>query len=149
MLSVDVVWKHQQIDQFPGSKHTSHYPPLTPAIMPSRSNPNTPSALKRKTASVLKSKRRNTQRLAQNRITKPTPRTSQAIRKAAAPSKKKAHKLERKIGYARKRKMEEELGEVEMRDIENEGKNMRDKKTKEGTTEKGDETVKMDLDVGS
>ncbi|MCJ1281887.1 hypothetical protein MMC26_001210 [Xylographa opegraphella] len=31
--------------------------------MPSRSNPNTPSALKKKSAAVLKSKRKNTQRI--------------------------------------------------------------------------------------
>ena len=84
--------------------------------MPSRSNPNTPTALKRKTARTLKSKRQQIQRLAQNKITKPTPRTSQAIRRAAPLSKKKARKVEKKIGYARKRAMEE-AGEVEMKDV--------------------------------
>lgn len=84
--------------------------------MPSRSNPNTPTAQKRKTARTLKTKRQHTQRLAQNKITKPTPRTSQAIRKAAPLSRKKAKKIERKIGYARKRAMEE-AGEVEMKDV--------------------------------
>lgn len=84
--------------------------------MPSRSNPNTPTAQKRKTARTLKNKRQHTQRLAHNKITKPTPRTSQAIRKAAPLSRKKAKKIEKKIGYAKKRAMEE-AGEVEMKDV--------------------------------
>ena len=84
--------------------------------MPSRSNPNTPTSLKPKTARTLKSKRQQTQRLAKNKITKPTPRTSQAIRKAAPLSRKKAKKVEKKVGYARKRAMEA-VGEVEMKDV--------------------------------
>lgn len=51
----------------------------------------------------------------------------------------------KKIGFARKRKLEEELGEVEMRDMEKEGRNMREKK-KEGTGINGDEELKMDVD---
>ncbi|KAG7006316.1 hypothetical protein G7Y79_00015g039060 [Physcia stellaris] len=112
--------------------------------MPSRSNPNTPTSQKRKTASVLKSKRRNTQRLAHNKITKPTPRTSQAIRRAAPLSRKKARKVEKKVGFAKKRKLEEEMGEVAMKDVENEGKNMREKKESAGA--KGDEQMGMDVD---
>lgn len=112
--------------------------------MPSRSNPNTPSSQKRKAASALKSKRRHTQRLAHNKITKPTPRTSQAIRKAAPLSKKKARKVEKKINFARKKHLEEELGEVEMRDVEKEGKNMREKKENAG--EQGDDEMRMDVD---
>lgn len=88
-----------------------------PTIMPSRSNPNTPTSLKPKSARTLKSKRQQTQRLANNKITKPTtPRTSQAIRKAAPLSRKKARKVEKKIGYAKKRAMED-AGEVEMKDV--------------------------------
>jgi hypothetical protein len=87
--------------------------------MPSRSNPNTPSSLKRKTARTLKTKRQTTQ---QNKISKPKPRTSQAIRRAAAPSQKKARKLERKAGFAKKRMMVE-MGEVEMKDVIGEKKN--------------------------
>ena len=112
--------------------------------MPSRSNPNTPSSQKRKTAATIKSKRRNTQRLARNKITKPTPRTSQAIRRAAPLSNKKARKVGKKIGFARKRKLEEELGEVEMKDVEKEGRNMREKK--EGTAARDDGETKMDVD---
>ena len=83
--------------------------------MPSLSNPNTPSSRKPKGARVLKSKRQHSQRLASNKITKPTPHTSQAIRKAAPLSRKKARKLDKKIGFAKKRAMEE-TGEVEMKD---------------------------------
>lgn len=110
--------------------------------MPSRSNPNTPTSQKRKTASVLKSKRRNTQRIAHNRVTKPTPHTSQAIRRAAPLSNKKARKVGRKIGFAKKRKLEE-MGEVEMKDVEKEGRNMREKKSLDA---KGDGGTKMDVD---
>ena len=109
--------------------------------MPSRSNPNTPTSQKRKTARTLKSKRQQIQRLAKTKITKPTPHTSQAIRKAAPLSKKKARKMEKKIGYARKRAMEE-AGEVEMKDVADfDGKGEKpDKQVREG---KGD----MDMDV--
>ena len=110
--------------------------------MPSRSNPDTPTSQKRKTARTLKSKRQQTQRLAKAKITKPTPHTSQAIRKAAPLSKKKARKMEKKIGYARKRAMEE-AGEVEMKDVADfDGKGEKpDKQVREG---KGD--VDMDID---
>ena len=111
--------------------------------MPSRSNPNTRSRDKPKTAAVLKSKRRNTQRLARNKVAKPTPRTSQAIRRAAPLSNKKARKVEKKLGFARKRRLEE-MGEVEMRDVEKEGKNMRDKK--DTAVKNGDQAAKMDVD---
>ena len=85
--------------------------------MPSRSNPNTPRSLRPKTAGTIRSKRQNIQRTARNKITKPAPRTSQAIRKAAPLSRKKARKLDKKIGYAKQRAMEE-TGEVEMKDVE-------------------------------
>ncbi len=85
--------------------------------MPSRSNPNTPSSLRPKTARTIRSKRQNTQRIARNKITKPAPRTSQAIRKAAPLSRKKARKLDKRIGYAKQRAMEK-TGEVEMKDVE-------------------------------
>ena len=115
--------------------------------MPSRSNPNTPSSAKRKTASVLKAKRRNTQRLASQKVTKPTPRTSQAIRRAAPHSRKKTRKIEKKIGFARKRKLEE-MGEVEMRDVEKEGRNMREKMD-DGDGKGAHESTKMDVDDGA
>ena len=99
--------------------------------MPSRSNPNTPSSRKPKTARVLKSKRQHTQRLAANKITKPTARTSQALRQSAPISNKKARKLEKKIGYAKKRAMEE-AREVEMKDID-------DVKRSKNAVEKGTE----------
>ena len=89
--------------------------------MPSRSNPNTPSSLKRKVASNVKSKRQHSQRLAHNKVTKPTPRTSQALRQSAPLSKKKARKIEKKVGFAKRRKMEA-MGEVEMRDVDAVGK---------------------------
>ena len=109
--------------------------------MPSRSNPNTPTSQKPKTARVLKSKRRNTQRLTRNKITKPTPRTSQAIRQTAPLSKKKARKVDKKIGYAKKRAMEE-AGEVEMKDVEyvEKGKKM---EKQDGAI---DEEAKMEVD---
>lgn len=110
--------------------------------MPSRSNPNTPTSQKRKIARTLKTKRQQTQRLAKTKISKPTPHTSQAIRKAAPLSKKKARKLEKKIGYARKRAMEE-AGEVEMKDIADfDGKGGKsDEQLKEG---KGDADMEVD-----
>ncbi|KAL8696667.1 MAG: hypothetical protein Q9224_002676 [Gallowayella concinna] len=89
--------------------------------MPSRSNPNVPTKIKRKTASVLKSKRKNNQRLARNKISKPsTPRTSQALRQAAPLSGKKARKLMKKAGHDRQRKdLEQYLeAEVEMKDLD-------------------------------
>ena len=105
---------------------TSHKPAIT---MPSRSNPNTPSSSKRKTAHTLKTKRQNTQRLTCNKITKPTATTSQALRRAAPLSKKKARKLERNANFARKRKMVK-MREVEMKDVDAVGK-------KKGKTEEG------------
>ncbi len=109
--------------------------------MPSRSNPNTPSSRKPKTARTLKSKRQNTQRLAANKITKPTPRTSQAIRKAAPLSRKKARKVDKKIGYAKKREMQE-AGEVIMKDVDDMKRGRGDKK--QDLAE--DAAAKMDVD---
>ncbi|KAL8675148.1 MAG: hypothetical protein Q9168_000519 [Polycauliona sp. 1 TL-2023] len=80
-----------------------------------------PSKAKRKGASVLKNKRKNTQRLASNKISKPTtPRTSQALRQAAPLSGKKARKLMKKKGYTQQRKdLEDYLeAEVEMKDVD-------------------------------
>ncbi|KAL8822951.1 MAG: hypothetical protein Q9191_006326, partial [Dirinaria sp. TL-2023a] len=51
----------------------------------------------------------------------PTPRTSQALRQAAPLSKKKTRKMEKKIGFAKRRQMEA-MGEVEMKDVNNLGK---------------------------
>ena len=99
--------------------------------MPSRSNPNTPTFLKPKTASTLQTKRQKTQRLVHaHKISKPTPRTSQALRRAATPSRKKARKLERKVRFARKRRAEA-AGEVEMKDADAVGAD----KEKEGEME--------------
>ncbi|MCJ1450039.1 hypothetical protein MMC28_000367 [Mycoblastus sanguinarius] len=113
--------------------------------MPSRSNPNTPTSLKPKTAHTLKSKRKHSQRLAHNKITKPTPRTSQAIRKAAPHSKKKARKVEKKIGHAKRRALEEALlaGEVEMKDVDHVKKNRKGASNENGAEE---EEAKMELD---
>ncbi len=63
--------------------------------------------------------------------------TSHAIRKAARPSKKKARKLERKGGFARRRAEEalEEAGgrgEVEMRDLEGGRKGRKGREEGEG-----------------
>ena len=111
-----------------------------PNKMPSRSNPNTPSSLKVKTARTIKTKRQNTQRLARNKISKPTPRTSQAMRKAAPLSRKKARKLDKKMGYAKRRAMEKE-GEVEMKDVEQaESTRTRDKDTRD------EEEMRMEVD---
>ena len=85
--------------------------------MPSRSNPNTPSSLRPKAARTIRSKRQKIQQIARNKIAKPAPRTSQAIRKAAPLSRKKARKLDKKVGFAKQRAMEE-TGEVEMKDVE-------------------------------
>ncbi|KAL9126814.1 MAG: hypothetical protein Q9217_004188 [Psora testacea] len=87
--------------------------------MPSRSNPNTPKSLKPRTSHIAKIIRQRKQR-----TTKDIPRTSQAIRKAAPLSRKKARKMDRKLGYARKRALEEALraGEVDMRDLVEDGK---------------------------
>ena len=110
--------------------------------MPSRSNPNTPSSQKRKTASTLKTKRLHTQRLARNKITKPTPRTSQALRQAAPLSKKKARKLEKKLGFAKRREMEA-MGGVEMKDVDSLGKKGRRK----GAEELEATEQKMEIDA--
>lgn len=109
--------------------------------MPSRSNPNTPTSLKPKTARTLKSKRQNAQRLARSKITKPTPRTSQAIRQAAPLSRKKARKLDKKIGHARHRAMEK-AGEVEMKDLEE--ASSRDKGTQKGHVDADEARMELD-----
>ncbi len=100
-----------------------------------------PTSRKPKGASALKSKRQNTQRLAANKITKPTARTSQAIRRAAPLSRKKARKVDKKIGYAKKRAMEE-AGEVEMKDVDDSKAARRAAKGKAGD----EEGEKMELD---
>ncbi len=87
--------------------------------MPSRNNPNVPAALKPRTAHKIKIKRQKGQRAARkNSNTTPARRTSQAVRKAAPVSAKKARKLETKKLHARNRAIEEALreSEVEMRD---------------------------------
>ncbi|KAI4243019.1 MAG: hypothetical protein L6R40_003710 [Gallowayella cf. fulva] len=111
--------------------------------MPSRSNPNMPSKAKRKTASVLTSKRKNNQRLVNNKISKQiTPRTSQALRQAAPLSRKKARKLMKKGGYDQQRKELEQFleAEVEMKDLD--GKAAR----KQTNAETGKEDVEMEVD---
>ncbi len=92
--------------------------------MASRSNPNTPAKSRRKTAGVLKSKRKHLQRLAtadkNRKISKQSvPRTSQALRQAAPLSRKKARKLDKKGGYTKQREDLEKFleTEVEMRDF--------------------------------
>ncbi|KAL8799599.1 MAG: hypothetical protein Q9182_005775 [Xanthomendoza sp. 2 TL-2023] len=98
--------------------------------MPSRSNPNVPTKIKRKNASVLKSKRKNNQRLVHNKISKQSaPRTSQALRQAAPLSGKKARKLMKKAGYDQHRKELQQYleAEVEMKDLD--GKTAKNKKT--------------------
>lgn len=93
--------------------------------MASRSNPNTPAKSRRKTAGVLKSKRKHIQRLTTARrdqkISKQNvPRTSQALRQAAPLSRKKARKLDKKGGYTRQREELEKFleSEVEMKDLD-------------------------------
>ncbi|KAL8920669.1 MAG: hypothetical protein Q9208_006151 [Pyrenodesmia sp. 3 TL-2023] len=110
--------------------------------MASRSNPNTPAKSRRKTAGVLKSKRRHLQRLTtaqrDQKISKQNiPRTSQALRQAAPLSRKKARKLDKKGGYTRQREELEKLleSEVEMKDLDGKaakGKDERDKAEEEG-----------------
>lgn len=105
-----------------------------------------PTSRKPKTARTLKSKRQNTQRLTANKITKPTPRTSQALRQAAPLSRKKAKKLDKKIGYAKKRAMEE-AGEVEMKDVEDTKAGRRAAKAKASEKEgKEGQAEKMEVD---
>ena len=116
--------------------------------MPSRSNPNTPSSLKPKTARTLKTKRQKTQRIVRSRLSKSAPRTSQAIRRAAAPSQKKARKQERKQRFARLRRMAE-LGEVEMKDLDADptGDTKKEKRKAVDDIAKADEgTLAMDVD---
>ncbi|KAL8765781.1 MAG: hypothetical protein Q9209_007245 [Squamulea sp. 1 TL-2023] len=89
--------------------------------MPSRSNPNMPSKAKRKTAGVLKSKRKSNQRLVNDKISKQTvPRTSQALRQAAPLSAKKARKMMKKKGYIQQRKELEQYleADIEMKDVD-------------------------------
>ena len=100
-----------------------------------------PSKAKRKNASVLKSKRKNSQRLANNKISKQTvPRTSQALRQAAPLSGKKARKLMKKKGYTQQRKeMEQYLeAEVEMKDLDRSPATKQDNEGKAG--------IAMDVD---
>lgn len=119
--------------------------------MPSRSNPNTPSSQRRKTAHQIKSKRKRTQRLvtSSRRVSSSggvakLPRTSQALRQTAPLSGKRKKKLEKKLGFDRARKEEEERKEtageeVEMRDVD------ADKRKREYEEVKGEEVV-MEVD---
>ncbi|MCJ1387577.1 hypothetical protein MMC18_000420 [Xylographa bjoerkii] len=106
--------------------------------MPSRSNPNTPSALKKKSAAVLKSKRKNTQRIVKKSKASRTTATggvgkikgtSQAIRKEEA--------RRRKLGIEEKRgKKGERMEGVEMQGKEAErAKETDDGQGKEGSME--------------
>lgn len=115
--------------------------------MASRSNPNTPAKLRRKTAGVLKSKRRHIQRLTtankDNKAGKHSvPRTSQALRQAAPLSRKKARKLGKKGGYTRQREEMEKFleSEVEMKDIDEKGARAK----KDVVQEKGVEEMQVD-----
>ncbi|KAI4195025.1 MAG: hypothetical protein LQ350_007441 [Teloschistes chrysophthalmus] len=88
--------------------------------MPSRSNPNVPTKAKRKTASVLKGKRKHSQRLANSKVKKSNPsQTSQALRQNAPLSRKKARKMGKKDGYVKQRKELEKYleSEIEMKDL--------------------------------
>ncbi|KAL8763306.1 MAG: hypothetical protein Q9184_000862 [Pyrenodesmia sp. 2 TL-2023] len=110
--------------------------------MASRSNPNTPARSRRKTAGILKSKRKHIQRLTtahrDQKISKQNvPRTSQALRQAASLSRKKARKLDRNGGYARQREELEKFleSEVEMKDLDgklSKGNDEQDKAEEEG-----------------
>ena len=110
--------------------------------MPSHTNPNTPSSAKPRRRAAQNAKRRRT---AKQRIAKSnkTPRTSAAIRKAAPPSNKKARKLDRKMGYAKQRALEDEFErrEVEMRDV----KDTRKAESGKENLEEGEE--RMDVDA--
>ncbi|KAL8931322.1 MAG: hypothetical protein Q9211_007052 [Gyalolechia sp. 1 TL-2023] len=84
-----------------------------------------PTKLKRKTASALKSKRKHIKHLSaadnKAKVSKnAVARTSQGLRQAASLSRKKARKMEKKEGYARRRKELERFleADVEMRDME-------------------------------
>ncbi|KAI4096991.1 MAG: hypothetical protein L6R37_006879 [Teloschistes peruensis] len=88
--------------------------------MPSRSNPNVPTKAKRKTASVLKGKRKHSQRLASSKVKKTAvSRTSQALRQNAPLSRKKARKMGKKDGYAKQRQELKKYleSEIEMKDL--------------------------------
>ncbi|KAL8980208.1 MAG: hypothetical protein Q9177_005942 [Variospora cf. flavescens] len=117
------------------------------STMPNRSNPNTPTKFKRKTAGVLKSKRKHTQQLAMaskgNKVGKPAvPRTSQALRQSAPLSRKKARKLDKKEGHMRRRKELEKYleADVEMKDLD--GKAAKQKGSAE--TEKAAQEMEVD-----
>ncbi len=80
-----------------------------------------------------------------NKVAKPAARTSQALRRAAPLSRKKAKKLERKEGFARRRRMEE-MGEVEMKDVDDAGMKKKGKVAQQGTTDGLEAEGKMDVD---
>lgn len=112
--------------------------------MPSRANPNTPNSRKPKIAGKLRTKRQKTQRILRNRVSKET-RTSQAIRRNAEPSRKKARKLERKARYDEKRRTEG-IGEVDMTDAVNERR--RGKPDIQDDERKArEERLEMDMDL--
>ena len=118
----------------------THYLPQS-TTMPSHNNPNRPSGLKPRhvAAKKLKQKQANKQRVAKTTA----PRTSQAIRKAAPLSKKKARKLDKKMVYARQRAVEAEFEkrEVEMKDVGG-----REQGARQGGQ---DDVERMDIDVAS
>lgn len=120
-------------------------PTSTPlAKMPSRANPNTPNSRKPKTAGKLRTKRQKTQRILRNRVSKET-QTSQAIRRSAKPSRKKARKLERKARYDEKRRTEG-IGEVEMSDLVKERRGVKSN-VQDDESRAREEGLEMDIDL--
>ena len=110
--------------------------------MPSRSNPNTPTAQKRKSAAVLRKKRKKTQRLVtlSNRTdakgaVRKVPKTSQALRKVSGEKRKKMRAAERKA-----RREEKDAGRREARmDLDIEGQ--------EESLEESLEKKEADMDI--
>ncbi|MCJ1351016.1 MAG: hypothetical protein MMC33_000998 [Icmadophila ericetorum] len=124
--------------------------------MANRSNPNTPAKSKPLAASKLRTKRQSTQKRLQKvraitsgttagRIVK---RSSQAIRRAAPLSGKKARKVERQRGYERSRKGMDKEGDVIVKDADVvESKTSKGKgKAKAKAEETGAEVANMDID---
>ncbi|KAL9580426.1 MAG: hypothetical protein Q9212_004499 [Teloschistes hypoglaucus] len=111
------------------------------SAMPSRSNPNVPSKAKRKTASVLKGKRKRSQRVANSKVKKSAlSQTSQALRQNAPLSRKKARKMGKKDGYAKQRQELEKYleSEIEMKDLNGEEVAQEAEKVEEQKAEKMD-----------
>ena len=111
--------------------------------MPSHTNPNTPKSFKPRHAAARKAKRLRVSKQRAARSSTSTPASSAAIRKAAPLSNKKARKLEKKMGHARRRALEDEFErrEVEMRDVKEPGS-----ARKEGK-ELDEERMDVDVDV--